>query len=160
DQACKLSRFRVVTAEWTFGRDPRGAKENDRILHLLAPKISQRFEILRDNSYRACVLAVDKFLVLISEGTMGSVRCIHGSSVAREIDKSKLCIGVHEPGTDTITHIQSREGAHELALDERMRDLDPGSFLGRAGDDGIERFANTRFEQQRGRRFAHLALDL
>src|SRR4029079_9267011 len=72
DQACKLSRFRVVTAERTFGRDPRGAKENDRILHLLATKISQRFEILRDNSYRACVLAVDKFLVLISEGTMGS----------------------------------------------------------------------------------------
>src|SRR5512133_2553237 len=57
---------------------------------------------------------------------------------ADEVDEAALDVGVDELHPDAVADVEPLEAAHELALDRRLEDADPGPLLGRAGHDGVE----------------------
>jgi hypothetical protein len=74
------------------------------------------------------------------------------------IDETALAVGMHEFDPRMLTDVEALEAFDDLAFSGWLRDAYPCSPLGGARHDGVEALADAR--QQRGRGFAHLALDL
>src|SRR5262249_51364135 len=77
-----------------------------------------------------------------------------------EIDEATLDVGVDELDADAISDIELLESVHESSLSGRMNDSDPCPLRRSPGHDGIESFADPRFEEQRRCGLSHLTFHL
>jgi hypothetical protein len=64
-----------------------------------------------------------------------------------EVDKSALHIGVHQLHANPLTHVDPLETLRQFPLNWRMKQADPGALGGGAGDEGLEAFPDSGFEQ-------------
>ena len=81
-------------------------------------------------------------------------------SYSLKIDETMFRIRAHELYANVRTDFNGRGAVEEFPFDERMRYLTPHALFRGAGDNRIERVANTRRQKQRCGGLPDLALDL
>src|ERR1700687_4730756 len=77
-----------------------------------------------------------------------------------EVDEAALDVGGEEGDAHAVADVEPLRSTHELAFHLRLPDANPGALRGRAGHDRVERLADARGQEERGRRLLPLSLDL
>ena len=147
-------------------------------MHVLLLEGVQRRQVLGEDAQRPRVVAVEELGVAIGErrravvGVRGLVSVfragvfhrsgrLRAGHLRREKSMNPRCdVGVIQPDANPVADVEAVEPVHHASFDRRLQQAHPGSLCRRAGDQGVERFADARLQQQRGRRLAHLPLDL
>src|SRR3954464_13905765 len=73
-----------------------------------------------------------------------------------EVDEAAIGVDAVQPHADAIADVEAALAAHDASLHRRRCDADVGAFVRRAGDQPVERLADTRFDEHRRCRFSYL----
>ena len=97
---------------------------------------------------------------VVREQTARAQTAMQGLPRPREVDEATLGIDVHELDAHAIADVEPGRAFDDFAFGDRLADSYPRAFLGRARHDAVELLADAIDQQQCGRGFADLALDL
>src|SRR3954471_10260498 len=93
--------------------------------------------------------------------TRGRLQAAPGTSLgAHKVDEAVLDVHAGELDANVVADVESALAAHHPAFDRRRADAYVSALRRRAGDDPVELLADSRGDDERGRRLAHLALHL